>query len=102
MHCVAGVSRSVALVIAYLIKHYRISLHEALTLVKSRRSIVTIIICTDKSQLWVHEAAHPLPPDSLRPSVLEMPFIISKQKDVLVEIDRTTALPQEESVSVEE
>jgi protein-tyrosine phosphatase len=40
VHCLAGVSRSVCLVLAYFIKHYGLSYEEAYGLVKSRRGIV--------------------------------------------------------------
>jgi len=40
VHCLAGVSRSVSLVIAYFIKHCGWSYNEAYSLVKSKRSIV--------------------------------------------------------------
>jgi protein-tyrosine phosphatase len=40
VHCMAGVSRSVSLVIAYLIKHKDMNYEAAYTLVKSRRKIV--------------------------------------------------------------
>ena len=37
VHCTQGASRSVALVMAYLIKYQRMSVADALTLVQSRR-----------------------------------------------------------------
>ena len=42
MHCLAGVSRSVSLVIAYLIKHRNMNYDDAYFMIKSRRKIVTI------------------------------------------------------------
>ncbi|RWS06797.1 dual specificity protein phosphatase 18-like isoform X1 [Dinothrombium tinctorium] len=40
VHCVAGVSRSAALVIAYLIKHKRMTLHDAFNHVRERRQVI--------------------------------------------------------------
>lgn len=40
VHCNAGVSRSVSVVIAYLMKHYGMSFDEAFKFVKSKRSFV--------------------------------------------------------------
>ncbi len=42
VHCMAGVSRSVALVIAYLIRHSNMSYDDAFAFVKSRRKIVIL------------------------------------------------------------
>ena len=39
IHCFAGQSRSITIVIAYLIKHKGMSLDEALTFVKNKRSV---------------------------------------------------------------
>lgn len=39
VHCQAGVSRSVSLVMAYLIRKYRIGYEEAFTMVKKRRPV---------------------------------------------------------------
>jgi dual specificity phosphatase 12 len=39
IHCIAGVSRSVTIVAAYLMKHNQWSLGDALGLIKSKRSI---------------------------------------------------------------
>lgn len=44
VHCLAGVSRSVCLVLAYFMKHKGLSYDEAYNLVKTRRSIVIIIL----------------------------------------------------------
>ena len=41
VHCVAGISRSTTMVLAYLMKHHRMTLREAHTLVKSRRPFVS-------------------------------------------------------------
>jgi len=40
VHCLAGVSRSVSLVIAYFIKHKRLSFAETYDLIKSRRRVI--------------------------------------------------------------
>jgi len=40
VHCLAGVSRSVSLVISYLIKHKGLSFQRAFDTVKSRRRII--------------------------------------------------------------
>jgi protein-tyrosine phosphatase len=42
VHCLAGVSRSVCLVMAYLIQHRGLTYDEAYTLIKSKREIVLI------------------------------------------------------------
>lgn len=44
VHCLAGVSRSVCLVLAYLIKFREFSYDEAYYLVKIKRSIVIIFL----------------------------------------------------------
>ena len=43
VHCLAGVSRSVSMVIAYFIREHALSDEEAFSLVKSRRKIVSIL-----------------------------------------------------------
>jgi protein-tyrosine phosphatase len=45
VHCLAGVSRSVCLVIAYLIQHRGFSYDEAYALIKSKRGIVITKLC---------------------------------------------------------
>ena len=40
VHCLAGVSRSVSLVIAYFIKHCNMTFQEAYNLIKARRRII--------------------------------------------------------------
>ncbi len=40
-HCIAGVSRSVSMVLAYFIKHHGMDYEEAYRLVKSKRKIVS-------------------------------------------------------------
>lgn len=40
VHCVAGISRSATMVLVYLMKHLRMTLREAHTLVKSKRPFV--------------------------------------------------------------
>lgn len=47
VHCLAGVSRSVTLVIAYLMYSRGYGWREAYKLVKQRRSIVNIFIILD-------------------------------------------------------
>ena len=44
VHCLAGVSRSVSLVIAYFIKHKNMNFEDAFFMIKSRRKIVLFII----------------------------------------------------------
>lgn len=41
-HCIAGVSRSVSMVIAYLIREHKLNYDEAYRLVKSKRKIVPL------------------------------------------------------------
>lgn len=45
MHCIAGVSRSVSMVIAYFIKEHGMHYDEAYRLVKSKRKIVILLLC---------------------------------------------------------
>ena len=40
MHCMAGVSRSATLVIAYIMKKYKMSLDEAKKLVEAKRPFI--------------------------------------------------------------
>lgn len=40
MHCVAGISRSVTVTVAYLMQRHRLSLNDAFALVRSRKSDV--------------------------------------------------------------
>ena len=49
----AGISRSVTLVVAYLIKKYSYSMDSILSLLKRKRSIVIFIINLDKSKLRI-------------------------------------------------
>ncbi len=49
VHCMAGISRSVTLVIAYMMKYMGKSFDGAYNFVKSRRSIVKISIILDSS-----------------------------------------------------
>lgn len=44
-HCIAGVSRSVSMVIAYLIREHKLNYDEAYHLVKSKRKIVYVYLC---------------------------------------------------------
>jgi atypical dual specificity phosphatase len=43
VHCVAGVSRSATMVLAYLMKHCKLTLRDAHSLVKSKRPFVSIL-----------------------------------------------------------
>jgi dual specificity MAP kinase phosphatase/dual specificity phosphatase 12 len=54
VHCMAGVSRSATLVIAYLMRSQSLSSNEAFRLVKSKRKIVTRKACRFR----------PIPPSS--------------------------------------
>lgn len=49
VHCLAGVSRSVSLVLAYLIKHKQMTYEQAYQAVKCKRKIVLIDLCLDPS-----------------------------------------------------
>ena len=49
VHCLAGVSRSVCLVLAYFIKEKGMSYEEAYSLTKAKRSLVNNIIKLDSS-----------------------------------------------------
>ena len=49
VHCLAGVSRSVCLVLAYLMKHRKMKYEEAYSMVKARRRIVILILSSDPS-----------------------------------------------------
>lgn len=42
-HCIAGVSRSVSMVLAYFIKHHGMEYEEAYRLIKSKRKIVVFL-----------------------------------------------------------
>ena len=52
----AGVSRSVTLVLAYLMKHHQMSLREAISTIRKRRKIVLLILLLDKSKSRVFKA----------------------------------------------
>jgi|688.fasta_scaffold56197_5 protein-tyrosine phosphatase len=54
VHCLAGVSRSVCLVLAFFIKCKGFSYEEAYNLVKIKRSIVIISLNVDPSQLGIY------------------------------------------------
>ena len=41
VHCHAGVSRSATIVIAYIMKHTQLNMHDAYTFVKDRRTIIS-------------------------------------------------------------
>lgn len=49
VHCLAGVSRSVTLVIAFLMKRLKLNFADAYSIIKSRRPIVIIGGCIDSS-----------------------------------------------------
>ena len=54
VHCLAGVSRSVTLVLAYLIKFEGMTFQKSYSFVKSRRDTVTTIIIIDISKPWIY------------------------------------------------
>ncbi len=41
VHCIMGISRSTTIVIAYLMNHFKLSLHEAYDFVKEKRPIIS-------------------------------------------------------------
>ena len=55
VHCIAGVSRSASMVIAYFMKHYKLPFKEAFTEVKLKRKIVILLIILDKSKRRVYK-----------------------------------------------
>lgn len=64
VHCMAGVSRSVSLVIAYLMKYRGMRFEDALNLIRSRRPVVLIIANSGESQSRVRAPAQEVPPCS--------------------------------------
>jgi protein-tyrosine phosphatase len=60
VHCMAGVSRSVTLVTAYLMKYRSMALQDALNYVRSRRPVVRFHTYSGKSKLWVHATTQSL------------------------------------------
>ncbi len=51
VHCIAGVSRSASMVIAYFMKHRKMTYNQAFGEVKNRRKIVNfVVILLDQSQ----------------------------------------------------
>lgn len=49
VHCMAGISRSVTLVLAYMMKHHNMTFEEAFEAVRRKRKIV--LICSFRSTL---------------------------------------------------
>ena len=57
VHCMAGISRSITLIAAFLMKERQLSFEEVFSFLKSKRSIVTSSRYADSPERWVYSPA---------------------------------------------